>query len=369
MNAPHSLAFLIIFPFLCISVFILKITCTQNFNFFLFLFLSGFGLTAPSTFEGQIFFIFYALIGIPLNILFLNTALQKIVSMLSDLIRSGYNCMPKNKFFTPPGPKELPLAEMLVASFVIYALVTLLLATAFTLIEDWTFFQAIYFLIVACSTVGFGDYVPSKTRTSVGHNVHDGYRLANWFLIAIGLLLIYVVLNLLANFFKNVLSRCIDLCGMKICPCLKTQVEPFDSSTQRNRQSAIGGNRRAVSRISFANDLDANGRDLGSFAAIQVALDKLKMEASSDDHGSNTELKALTNIEKILQAEYFRIRSRKKSNSVKSRWKRAARLVRELSPKGEASSSNQSTNNNRNEASLKLDDANSYADLPGSLGN
>ena len=325
----------------------------------------GFGMTAPSTFEGQLFFIFYALIGIPLNILFLNTALQKIVSLLSDLVRSGYNKIPRNKFLTPPGPKELPLGEILIASFVIYSFVTLLLAIAFTFIEGWSFFQAIYFLIVACSTVGFGDYVPSKTTTGVGHNVHDGYRISNWFMISIGLVLIYVVLNLLANFFKNVLGKCIHLCRMKFCPCLNTQIEPYDS--QKTRMSAATSNRRTVSRISFANDLD--GPDLGSFAAIQVALDRLKLEAGADDEGSNTELKALSNIEKILKAEYFRVKSRKKSNSVKSRWKRAAQKARQLSPNQETGKSTEETNAiGKSSTSVRLEDAN-YEELPGAVLN
>lgn len=321
-------------------------------------------MTAPSTFEGQLFFIFYALVGIPLNILYLNIALQKIVSLLSDLVRSGYNYMPRNKFLTPPGPKELPLGEILIASFVLYAFVTFLLAIAFTFIENWSFFQAVYFLIVACSTVGFGDYVPSKAKTGVGHNIHDGYRISNWFMISIGLLLIYVVLNLLANFFKNVLSKCIDLFRMRFCPCLNTQIEPYES--HRTRMSAATS-RRTVSRISLANDTD--GPDLGSFAAIQLALDRLKMEASADDHGSNTELKALTNIEKILRAEYLMVKSRRKSNSVKSRWRRAARKARQLSPNEETGLSSESVNNlKKGDVALKLNDAN-YEQLPGTLSN
>ena len=322
-------------------------------------------MSAPSTFEGQLFFIFYALIGIPLNILYLNTALQRIVTILSDLVRAGYDKMPKNKFLTPPGPKELPLGEILVASIVLFFLVMLLLALAFALIEHWTFFEAIYFIIVACTTVGFGDYVPSKTKTSIGHNMHNAYRVSNWFLIAIGLLLLYVVLNLLANFFKNVLSSCIHSCK-KMCPCLYNEVEPFDQASTKARKSAVPS-RRTVSRISFRTDAD--GPDLGSFAAIQIALDKLKDQASNNNiQGSNTELKALTNIEQILKAEYFRVQNRRQSNSVKSRWKRAAKKARLLSPKQEASSygpQHELVNND----SLKLEDANSYEELPGAVLN
>ena len=325
--------------------------------------MTGFGLTSPATIEGQLFFIFYALIGIPLNILYLNTALQKIVSLLSELVRFGYKFVPKNKFLTPPGPKELPLGEILVIAFVIYFCVTLLFAVAFALIEDWTFFQALYFLVVACSTVGFGDYVPSKLKTGSGHNIHVGYRVTNWFMIGIGLVLLYVVLNLLANLFKNLLGQCIDSCRAKVCNCLNTQIEPFEM--QKARVSATASNRRTVSRISLANDAD--GPDLGSFSAIQLALDRLKMEASSDDQGSNTELKALSSIEKILQAEYFRVKSRKKSNSVRIRWKRAAQKARQLSPNKETGLSNEDINGKvRSSSSLGSDN---YEELPGAIHN
>ena len=320
---------------------------------------TGFGLTSPSTYEGQLFFIFYAIIGIPLNILYLNTALQKIVSILSDVVRSGYKYMPKNKFLTPPGAKELPLGEILIVSFVIYFCVTLIIAIFFAWIEGWTFFQAVYFLVVACSTVGFGDYVPSKLKTGAEHNIHEGYRVSNWFMIGVGLLLMYVVLNLLANLFKNILGKCIDLCHVRACSCLKSQVEPYDS--QKTGVSAQPSTRRTVSRISVANDLD--GADLGSFAAIQLALDRLKMEASADDQGSNTELKALSSIEKILQAEYFKVKSRKKSNSVRSRWRRAAQKARQLSPNKETGLSHEDINGPIR-AALSMENE-KYENLPG----
>eukprot|EP00794_Sanderia_malayensis_P020093 gene20093-22063_t len=310
----------------------------------------GFGLTAPSTLEGQIFFIFYALIGIPINILYLNTILQKVVTMLSRLVRKGYDYIPRNKFFSPPGPKELPLGEILVASFVMFSIACLVLAMIFAFVENWTFFEAIYFIIVACSTVGFGDYVPGKIKTSVGHNVHNAYRMLNWFMISIGVVFIYVVLNLQANFFKNVLSFCI--------------------SKFKNEDQGFRGPRNGrVSRMSMLSD--GEGQDLGSFAAIQVALDRLKTQAETSATGDSTELTALSNIEKLLKSEYFKVQAMQ-GNSAKAKWKRAANRTRVFSPTSQQQQTRQVNGivTAQQTKTLSAKDAkviDSYEDLPGAV--
>ena len=292
--------------------------------FFLFSFL-GFGLTAPATFEGQLFFLFYAMIGIPLNILFLNTALERIVTALSSFVRIGYNYIPKNKILTKPGPKEFPLVEVIIVAVVIFSIISFLIAIAFTFIEGWTFFESIYFIIVACSTVGFGDYVPSKTKSIAGTNHHDAYRVFNWFLICIGVVFIYVVLNLCANLFKNILRLCIEKSRKYVCPFINTRVEPADSKNA-SRRSAVNGRSGRISRASV--DTEGGGLDIGSFAAIQSALDRLKLQAG--EGSGATELKALSSIEDLLKKEYKRVQQRQ-GNTAKARWKRAAARVRSLS--------------------------------------
>ena len=312
------------------------------------------------------------MIGIPINILYLNTALQRIVTSLAHLVRKGYDYMPKNKFFSPPGPKELPLGEMLIASFVIFFIADMLLAMVFALVEGWTFFEAIYFGIVACSTVGFGDFVPGKKRSPAGHNMHAAYLLLNWFLIAIGLVLLYVVLNLLANFFKNVLAYCIQLCKKYACPCLNIQIAPLHPPSAARTRGSAAPNRGRVSRLSVVSD--GEGQDLGSFAAIQVALDRLKTQAESGSLTDSTELSVITNIEKLLKAEYFKVQGMQGSG-VKARWKRAAKKARLMSSeqrdgmtvfstmkKGKATTNGHEVKQQNNNKPIDL-----YDELPGAI--
>ena len=103
----------------------------------------------PRTQGGQVFLIFYAILGIPLMMSFLAFLGVKINKANKKLAES-MNCF-KN-------PKLDRFVDTIVIISLGVTLIILVPAGIFHHIEDWSFITAWYFAVVTLSTVGFGDY-------------------------------------------------------------------------------------------------------------------------------------------------------------------------------------------------------------------
>ncbi|XP_068117386.1 potassium channel subfamily K member 4 isoform X4 [Hyperolius riggenbachi] len=124
----------------------------------------GFGNNAPKTEGGRIFCIFYALVGIPL----FGILLAGVGDHLGSSLRKGI------------GKVELIFLE----------------------IEQWTLLEAIYFVVITLTTIGFGDYVAGD---SAGME-HTWYKPLVWFWILLGLAYFASILTMIGNWLR-VLSR------------------------------------------------------------------------------------------------------------------------------------------------------------------
>uniref|UniRef100_A0A7M4FK77 Potassium channel domain-containing protein n=1 Tax=Crocodylus porosus TaxID=8502 RepID=A0A7M4FK77_CROPO len=112
----------------------------------------GYGTLCPKTAGGQLFCVFFALFGIPLNIVFLHRV-GKILSLLCKrlgkcLYEKG---MKKTKFLT--------LLFFLVMGILVFLCLPSLV---FQITEGWSYSEGIYFTFITLSTIGFGDYVVGK---------------------------------------------------------------------------------------------------------------------------------------------------------------------------------------------------------------
>ena len=115
-------------------------------------FVSGYGHLAPATTGGQIFTILFASVGIP--IFFLTIAL--IVTSVIVPTEAALQRITKKK--------KVPVVLLEIILSFVFAVITigvfiLLPSLAFTLVEDWSYFESIYFSVITLSTVGFGDFV------------------------------------------------------------------------------------------------------------------------------------------------------------------------------------------------------------------
>ncbi|XP_066915487.1 uncharacterized protein [Clytia hemisphaerica] len=281
----------------------------------------GYGHTAPSTTYGRLSFIIYALTSIPLNMLLLNTALEVSVTSLTKAFK---NIVSRSKYSRPKensNTVEINIRGVLLLVFIMFICSVAGTAAMFKYIEDWSYFEGVYFTIVSFTTVGLGDYVPFKTASNYNH--HEVYRLLNLFVIIIGSIFTYIFLNLLATIYKNMIHQ------------LARQSSLVDKPEKRVRETpalvrAIPRRKMGISRVSsISSSATANeGNPMGSFAAIQRAIDRIRIKAVDDTtttHGN--ELKAMNTIEAILQNEYRKIQARQGDNP-RSRWHRAAAKAR-----------------------------------------
>ncbi|XP_054470320.1 potassium channel subfamily K member 17 [Anoplopoma fimbria] len=119
----------------------------------------GYGNMAPSSTAGQIFCVFFALFGIPLNMVVLNRVGKYMLAIernISDFLEGKTGRKRCTRFF-------VHLVSYLSGAVLFFVMPMIV----FQLHEGWTFSQAIYYCFITLSTIGFGDFVadsnPDKT--------------------------------------------------------------------------------------------------------------------------------------------------------------------------------------------------------------
>ncbi|XP_061092350.1 potassium channel subfamily K member 4-like [Conger conger] len=157
----------------------------------------GFGNISPKTDGGQLFCIFYALVGIPMfGILLagvgdhLGTGLRKAVCKLETL------------FLKRRVSPTLVGVISAVLSILLGCLLFIAVPTVvFKEMEKWTLLEATYFVVITLTTVGFGDYV-------AGDQAEDDavYKPLVWFWILVGLAYFASVLTMIGKWLR-VLSK------------------------------------------------------------------------------------------------------------------------------------------------------------------
>ncbi|CAI9177057.1 unnamed protein product [Rangifer tarandus platyrhynchus] len=123
----------------------------------------GYGLIAPRTPMGQMFCVFYSLLGIPLTIIFLQSVSNVLLQPLSEFEKYLQNMEMKETQI-----RTCELLFFLVTGLSIFILLPPLL---FMKMEGWTYKEGLYFAFISLSTIGFGDYIlginPANNYSSI----------------------------------------------------------------------------------------------------------------------------------------------------------------------------------------------------------
>ncbi|KAM7318538.1 hypothetical protein ACRRTK_021650 [Alexandromys fortis] len=111
----------------------------------------GYGNLSPETMAARLFCIFFALVGIPLNLVVLNR--------LGLLMQRGVHRCVQWLGGSWQDPAQAPLlagSAALLSGLLLFLLLPPLL---FSHVEGWSYMESFYFAFITLSTVGFGDYV------------------------------------------------------------------------------------------------------------------------------------------------------------------------------------------------------------------
>ncbi|CAL8299273.1 unnamed protein product [Boreogadus saida] len=111
----------------------------------------GYGNLSPSTVSGQVFCVFYALCGIPLNLVFLNQLGKCLTIHLGRLERGMLSLVPHKQ-----SVEVLAVGLFVASGSLLFLVIPPLL---FSYVEDWSYGEGFYYAFITLSTIGFGDYV------------------------------------------------------------------------------------------------------------------------------------------------------------------------------------------------------------------
>uniref|UniRef100_A0A8C9SFK6 Potassium channel subfamily K member 4 n=1 Tax=Scleropages formosus TaxID=113540 RepID=A0A8C9SFK6_SCLFO len=160
----------------------------------------GFGNISPKTEWGQLFCIFYALVGIPMFGFLLagvgdhlGTGLRKAVAKVEMLFLKWR--------VSPTIVRIISALFSILLGCLLFVAVPIFI---FQEVEKWTLLESAYFVVITLTTVGFGDYVAGSDSGDGGKD--HWYKPLVWFWILLGLAYFASILTMIGNWLR-VLSK------------------------------------------------------------------------------------------------------------------------------------------------------------------
>ncbi|XP_006911210.1 potassium channel subfamily K member 4 [Pteropus alecto] len=217
----------------------------------------GYGNAALRTDAGRLFCIFYALVGIPL----FGILLAGVGDRLGSSLRRGIGHIEAIflKWHVPP---ELVRVLSAVLFLLVGCLLFVLTPTfVFCYVEGWSKLEAIYFVVVTLTTVGFGDYVAGASPNQNS----AAYQPLVWFWILLGLAYFASVLTTIGNWLRVVSRRTRAEEMAKSSGC-RSSLKSDSHSDIRNLWSmaTLSQPKLNVQRSNVSEDSDLDGSSLGS---------------------------------------------------------------------------------------------------------
>ncbi|XP_077138162.1 potassium channel subfamily K member 16 [Ranitomeya variabilis] len=177
----------------------------------------GYGNLYPSTVAGQVFCVFYALFGIPLNVAFLNQIGKGLNAHIIALGRCSQD------------PDSSGVMKVMIVGLFLTTGSLLFLVfppMIFSYVEGWSYGEGFYFAFITLSTIGFGDYVlgtdPNKHYISI-------YRSLAALWIIFGLAWLAMVFNLAAGTVEKLIHLRIH----------KTHVMAEEAAVQKTEERSV----------------------------------------------------------------------------------------------------------------------------------
>nr|XP_044998252.1 potassium channel subfamily K member 2 isoform X2 [Jaculus jaculus] len=159
----------------------------------------GFGNISPRTEGGKIFCIIYALLGIPL----FGFLLAGVGDQLGTIFGKGIAKVEDTFIKWNVSQTKTRIISTIIFILFGCVLFVALPAVIFKHIEGWSALDAIYFVVITLTTIGFGDYVAG------GSDIEylDFYKPVVWFWILVGLAYFAAVLSMIGDWLRVISKK------------------------------------------------------------------------------------------------------------------------------------------------------------------
>ncbi|XP_053331177.1 potassium channel subfamily K member 16-like [Spea bombifrons] len=201
----------------------------------------GYGTIAPRTAGGQIFCVFYALFGIPLNVIVLGHVGKK----LSTWSQKFGKCL-FNKGINKKRAKILTIIFFSATGIIVFIAIP---PIVFTRTEGWSYREGIYYAFISLSTIGFGDYVVGYG--SRAKKPFTGFRVFVCFWIIFGLAWLSLLFNLLTSLMEDT--------EKKIAKDIQKKVKHKGSQEEIGMQSLMGSQAHEKEEAMVNDTSNSNG--------------------------------------------------------------------------------------------------------------
>uniref|UniRef100_G3PXT0 Potassium channel, subfamily K, member 4a n=1 Tax=Gasterosteus aculeatus TaxID=69293 RepID=G3PXT0_GASAC len=158
----------------------------------------GFGNLSPLTWYGQLFCVCYALVGIPMFGILLAGVGDHMGTVLRRAVAKMETLLMKRKVRPTTVRVISAILSILIGCLIFLAVPTVV----FQEVEDWSFLESFYFVVITLTTVGFGDFVPGADA----HKDLPASQPLVWLWIVFGLAYFASILTMIGNWLK-VLSK------------------------------------------------------------------------------------------------------------------------------------------------------------------
>lgn len=153
----------------------------------------GYGLTSPATKGGRVFLCFYALMGIPLFLVYMATVGKSLAGIWDALVAR----VPRKSRTMKKPIEAISIPVLIVLAFVGVVFFPALLFQHTE--RHWTYTEAVYFTIVSLTTIGFGDFVPAEHHLQKPNYV---FLYVTW--LFVGLAIVSLLVAKMADVYSKV---------------------------------------------------------------------------------------------------------------------------------------------------------------------
>lgn len=155
----------------------------------------GYGNVYPLSEGGKVFCMVFAVFGIPMTAIMLTAIVERLLQ-LADYIEK-YLCSKCTVRGVPPAYLRCLHLSLIMCGAIV--LVIIIPAIFFMLLEDWSYFEALYFCFISLTTIGLGDFVPGDSPSWRKSDYRPLYKVCCVFFFVTGLTFLLLILELCAK--------------------------------------------------------------------------------------------------------------------------------------------------------------------------